>query len=136
MCGCSSGSNNLNLHLKIEFFKKSRAHKIFKIFCPSSLTTVALYMTLEQVFFQLFFKLSWHVLLYQGSSISLIEEGKVLFFLNFFFIDFYQFKDTLKALNDFKNKQVYKVMFFWYLRILIFWKCIQCTIHRDKTQKK
>ena len=67
VCGCSSGSNNLNLHLKIEFFKKSRARKIFKIFCSSSLTIVALFMTLEQVFFQLFFKLPWHVLPYQGS---------------------------------------------------------------------
>ena len=42
-CGCSSGSNNLN------FFFKSRACKHLKIFCPSVLTFVALYMTRKQV---------------------------------------------------------------------------------------
>ena len=31
-CGCLSGFNNLNLHLEIVFFKKSRAYKNFKIF--------------------------------------------------------------------------------------------------------
>ena len=48
-CGCLSGSNNLNLHLEITFFKKSIACRNFKIFCPSVLTFVALYVTLKQV---------------------------------------------------------------------------------------
>ena len=50
-CGCLSGSNNLNLHLKISFFLKSTACKNFEIFCPSVLTTAALYVTLRPVIF-------------------------------------------------------------------------------------
>ena len=44
-------------------------------------------------------------------------------------------KDTLKALDDFKSKQknVWNNVF-WYLKVYIFWKCIQDTIHWDKTQ--
>ena len=54
-CGCLSGSNNLNSHLEIAFFLKSRACKNFNIFCPSVLTIVALYVTLKLVkFFQCF----------------------------------------------------------------------------------
>ena len=30
--------------------------------------------------------------------------------------------------------KVYEVMFFWYVNACIFWKCIQYTIHSDKTQ--
>ena len=45
-------------------------------------------------------------------------------------------KDTLKAFEDFKNKQ--KSVWsnaFWYVKVCIFWKCIQYTIHWwDKTQ--
>ena len=45
------------------------------------------------------------------------------------------FKDTLKAFDDFKNKQqsVWS-NFFWHVKVCIFWKCIQYTIHWDKTQ--
>ena len=45
-------------------------------------------------------------------------------------------KDTLKAVGDFKNKQksVWSKVF-WYIKACIFWKCIQYTIHWDKTQK-
>ena len=46
----------------------------------------------------------------------------------------YLFKDTLKAFDDFKNNQ--KSVWsnaFWYVKVCIFWKCIQCTIHWDKT---
>ena len=50
-CGCLSGSNNLNLHLEVQFLKKCRACKNFKIFCPSVLTIVALYVTLTSKFF-------------------------------------------------------------------------------------
>ena len=48
---------------------------------------------------------------------------------------FYSHKDTLKAFNDFKNKQksVWSNVF-WYVKVCIFWKCIQYTIHWDKTQ--
>ena len=45
------------------------------------------------------------------------------------------FKDTLKALNNFKKKQ--KSVWsnaFWSVKVCIFWKCIQYTIHWDKTQ--
>ena len=44
-------------------------------------------------------------------------------------------KDTLKAFNDFKNKQksVWSNVF-WYVKVCIFWKCIPYTIHWDKTQ--
>ena len=44
-------------------------------------------------------------------------------------------KDTPKAFDDFKNKQ--KSVWsnaFWYVKVCIFWKCIQYTIHWDKTQ--
>ena len=44
-------------------------------------------------------------------------------------------KDTLKAFDDFKNKQ--KSVWsnaFWYVKVCIFWKCIQYTIYWDKTQ--
>ena len=55
-CGCQSGS--ASLHLEIAFFKISRADKNFKIFCPSVLTIVALFVTLKhvkQIFFTQFF---------------------------------------------------------------------------------
>ena len=44
-------------------------------------------------------------------------------------------KDTLKALDDFKNTQesVWSNVF-GYVKVCIFWKCIQYTIHWDKTQ--
>ena len=44
-------------------------------------------------------------------------------------------KDTLKAFDDFKNKQknVWNNVF-WYVEVYIFWKCIQYTTHWDKTQ--
>ena len=44
-------------------------------------------------------------------------------------------KDTLKAFSDFKNKQKsISSNVFWYVKTCIFWKCIQYTIHWDKTQ--
>ena len=45
-------------------------------------------------------------------------------------------KDTLKASDDFKNKQksVWSNVF-WYVNVCIFWKC-QYTIHWDKTNVK
>ena len=60
-----------------------------------------------------------------------------MFFIVFFRSMFCNavFKDTLKAFNDFKNKQknVWSNVF-WYVKACIFWKCIQYTIHWDKTQ--
>ena len=46
-------------------------------------------------------------------------------------------KDTLKAFDDFKNKEkcVWRNVF-WYVKGCIFWKRIQCTIHWDKTHVK
>ena len=32
------------------------------------------------------------------------------------------------------SKKMYEVMLFWYVKVHIFWKFIQCTIHWDKTQ--
>ena len=44
-------------------------------------------------------------------------------------------KGTLKALDHFKNKQksVWSNVF-RYVKLCIFWKCIQCTTYWDKTQ--
>ena len=43
------------------------------------------------------------------------------------------FKDTLKAFDDFKNKQksIWSNVF-WYVKVCIYRKCIQFTIHWDK----
>ena len=46
-----------------------------------------------------------------------------------------KFKDALKTFDDFKNKQ--KSVWsndFWYVKVCIFWNCIQYTMHWDKTQ--
>ena len=46
-----------------------------------------------------------------------------------------EFKVTLKAFDDFKNTQKsFWSNVFWYVIVCIFWKCIQYTIHWDKTQ--
>ena len=45
------------------------------------------------------------------------------------------FKDTLKALDSFQNKQINvwsNVL--WYIKVCILEKCIQYTMHWDKTQ--
>ena len=43
-------------------------------------------------------------------------------------------KDTLKAFGNFKNKQKsVRSNVFWYVKVGMFWKCIQYTIHWDKT---
>ena len=49
---------------------------------------------------------------------------------------YFELKDTLKAFNDFRSKQqkCMKQGFFWYIKVCLFWKCIQYTIHLDKTQ--
>ena len=40
----------------------------------------------------------------------------------------------MKAFDDFKNKQKSVPSHaFWYVEVCIFWKCIQYTIHWDKT---
>ena len=43
---------------------------------------------------------------------------------------------TLKPYDDFKNKQKseWSNVSFWYVKVFIFWKCIQHTIHWDKAQ--
>ena len=47
----------------------------------------------------------------------------------------FPFKDTLKAFNDFKNKQKsVRSNVFWCVKVCTFWKCILYTIHWDKTQ--
>ena len=45
------------------------------------------------------------------------------------------FKDTLKAFDDFKNKQksVWSNVY-GYVKVCIFWKCIQYSVLWDKTQ--
>ena len=43
--------------------------------------------------------------------------------------------DTLKAFDDFENKQISVWSnAFWYVKVSLFWKCIEHTIHRDKKQ--
>ena len=85
-CSRLSGSNNLNLHLEIAFFKKSRGCKNFKILCPSVQIIVALYVTLKQIFFTQFFTMQlWKV----NSSPEMFQKIKQIskhnlggFFLN------------------------------------------------------
>ena len=44
-------------------------------------------------------------------------------------------KDTLKALDDFENKrESIWTNVFWYVKVYIFWKIIQCTINWDNTK--
>ena len=44
-------------------------------------------------------------------------------------------KDTHKAFDDFKNQQKSVLInIFWYVKVCIFWKCIQDIIRWDKTQ--
>ena len=53
----------------------------------------------------------------------------------FFFLNGAEvFKDTLKVFDDFKYKQKCVWNVFWHVKLFIFWKFIQCTIHWDKTQ--
>ena len=45
------------------------------------------------------------------------------------------FKDTLKAFDDFRSKQKSEWSnVFWYVKVCIFWNCIQYTIHWHKTK--
>ena len=48
---------------------------------------------------------------------------------------FFLFKDTLKVFDDFKSNKRKWSNVFWYVKVYIFWKFIQYTIHWDKTQK-
>ena len=44
---------------------------------------------------------------------------------------------SFEAFEDFKNKQqkkVCEVLFFWYVKVCIFWKFIQYSIQWDKSQ--
>ena len=46
-------------------------------------------------------------------------------------------KDTLKAFYDFINEQQNRTVWsnvLWYIKVCVFWKCIQYTIHWAKTQ--
>ena len=54
---------------------------------------------------------------------------------NIFMRKVFSFKNTLKVFSNFRNKQksVWSKVF-WYVKACIFWKCIQYTIHWDKTQ--
>ena len=44
-------------------------------------------------------------------------------------------KDTLKAFDDLETsgKSVWSIVF-WYVKVCIFWRCVQYTMHWDKTQ--
>ena len=43
--------------------------------------------------------------------------------------DWFLFKDTLKIFDEFKNKQnSVWINVSWYVKLCIFWNCIQCTI--------
>ena len=47
---------------------------------------------------------------------------------------FFRFSNLrMKAVDGFKNKSVWSNVF-WYVKVCIFWKCIQYTIYWDKTQ--
>ena len=47
----------------------------------------------------------------------------------------FQLKDTLKAFNNLKKQQksVWTNVF-WYIKVCMFWKCIQYNMQWDKTQ--
>ena len=46
-----------------------------------------------------------------------------------------QLMKTLKLFDDFKNKQKsVRSNGFWYIKVCIFWKCIQCTVHWHTSQ--
>ena len=78
----------------------------------------------------------------------LCDNWKALFFIQIYcypevwwnhhvavFLELSVFKDTLKAFDDFKNKQRNCMKYvFWYVKVCIFWKCVQYTIHWDKTK--
>ena len=55
-------------------------------------------------------------------------------FLLIYFSIFFALKDTLKAFDDLKTKQNSVCKSVWYVKVCIFWKCIQYAIHSDKTQ--
>ena len=74
---------------------------------------------------------------FDGESPTLSEFERINFFDDFrrnrsWLI---HYKDTLKAFGAFKNKQksVWSNVF-WYVKVYIFWKCIQYTVHWDETQ--
>ena len=57
-----------------------------------------------------------------------------LLFIDSFVIHIH-LKIHLKAFSDFKKKQkCVRSNVFWYVKVCIFWKCIQYIIHWDKTQ--
>ena len=66
---------------------------------------------------------------------SLARDNTVNILLKHFFSDSsYRLKDTLKGFKDFKNKQksVWSNVFS-YVKVYIYWMCIQYTVHWDKT---
>ena len=85
-CGCLSGSNSLNLHLKISFLKKSRACENFKIFCPSVQIIVALHVALKQVnFFTQFFSMQIWKSWFEPWDISKNKANITTQYMRFFF---------------------------------------------------
>ena len=70
------------------------------------------------------------VLMSQSNPLSYLKRNKLVFKQrNVKYI----FTDTLKALGEFKNQQK-SVWSKVYVKLCIFWKCIQYTMHWDKTQ--
>ena len=58
-----------------------------------------------------------------------------LFIIHWFVCNTHTFKNTLKAFGDFKKKQkCVRSNVFWYVKVCIFWKCIQYIIQWDKAQ--
>ena len=58
-----------------------------------------------------------------------------LFIIHCFVCNTHTFKNTLKAFGDFNKKQkCVRSNVFWYVKVCIFWKCIQGIIQWDKTQ--
>ena len=76
-------------------------------------------------------------------ELHIFHTGKAIWYISVLFEEFllhkeinYSIKDTLKAFNGFKNKQknVWSNVF-WYVKVYIFWICIQyIEIRWDKTQ--
>ena len=56
-----------------------------------------------------------------------------LFIIHCFVCNTHTFKNTLKAFGDFNKKQkCVRSNVFWYVKVCIFWKCIQDIIHEIK----
>ena len=94
------------------------------------MTTLVKLIGYKMILFYTFLNWFWEANFWRR-KLSTVIEIMQLTFTKFCL----RFKDTLKAFNDFVNKQknVWSNVF-WYAKVWIFWNCIQYAIHWDKSQ--